>query len=134
MTQGLQPIKGKGWLWVLGLTLIGIGLFVQVEKYSHQTNVNHKTPQTVVITIPADSLVIIDGVLARKNDIIKFCQIGTPREFFWVGRENAVRITTSIYYGKVWRGNDEGDREIQIWVKGGREGEVKLRIEVLPHS
>ena len=89
--------------------------------------------QAFEIDIPLDSLVRIDGVLARKNDTIKFSQIGPPKEFFWIGLENTVRITTPVYYCKVWKGNDEVGRELQIWVKGGKE-KVKLRIEVIPHS
>lgn len=107
------------------------GVSKNLTTASSQKTFTHQ--QVFEITVPSDSTVKIEGVLARKNDIIKFFQTGPPKEFFWNGRENSVRITTSVYYGKVWIGNDEENRELQIWVKGGKEGDVKLRVEIIPH-
>jgi len=146
MSQGLQPIKGKGWLWFCGLTLIAIAFILLLQKeFTRHTAVkgeefkverfqNDGQQCFKIFNLPPDSLVRIPQVVCRVGDTMKVNF--TPGIFYLEGRQNDLKVSGTAETNEskfpILIGNDgPGPRDSWIGIKGGKNPPRKIEGRII---
>jgi hypothetical protein len=142
MSQGLQPVRGRGWLWFVGLTLIGTGFILYLQKeFPHTTAIKgeefkverfQKDGQQCfkIFNLPPDSLVRIPQLVCSKGDTVQL--FFTQGTFYLEGRVSDLKVSGS---GEakfpILIGNDgPGPRDSWVGIKSGKNppGKIEGRI------